>query len=100
MGKTLHIKIDKTIEDLIPGYLDNRKKDIGLLKNALEQEDFETIKKLGHKLKGSGGGYGFDALSRMGQTLEISAKGQQNQKIKETINDLIEYLENISITYE
>ncbi len=100
MDETIHLKISKTIEDLIPSYLDNRKKDIVSLNNALDQENLDFIQGVAHKLKGSGGGYGFDAISDIGRTMEISAKEKNKKKIKDAINALTQYLENICITYE
>jgi len=52
----VHVDID--LEDLIPGFLDNRQKDIRNLESALQENDFETLRSIGHNLKGVGGGCG------------------------------------------
>ena len=53
------ITVDPDLEDLIPGFLDNRYEDIDALMGALDRKDYETIRRLGHIMKGAGGGYGF-----------------------------------------
>ena len=57
------VYIDEDLEDLIPGFLDNRANDITEMSAALSRKDFESIKDFGHKMQGAGGGYGFDAIS-------------------------------------
>ena len=57
------VRIDKDLEDLIPGYIKNRHNDIESMHTALESGDFENIRILGHSMKGSGGGYGFDEIT-------------------------------------
>ena len=37
------VQVDSDLEDLIPGYLENRNKDIESITEALRQNDFETI---------------------------------------------------------
>jgi len=98
--KSIHITISKTIEDLIPKYLDNRFKDVIAINNALSKKDFSLIISLGHKLKGSGSGYGFEAISELGKALEASAKEKNSKDIKAANNALSQYLKNIHITFE
>ena len=59
--------MDEDLGDLIPGYLENRKKDVVEILNCLNRRDYETIRSLGHKMKGSGGGYGFDTITEIGK---------------------------------
>ena len=47
------IHADPEIADLIPKFLDNRQKDIAAIESALQQSDFETIRMLGHSMKGA-----------------------------------------------
>jgi hypothetical protein len=39
-----------------PAYLDKRRKDVQIYRQALADEDFETLRTLGHKMKGTGVG--------------------------------------------
>jgi len=94
------VKIDKELEELIPLYLENRKKDIESITSALEKHDFETIRTLGHSMKGSGGGYGFDEISTIGKGIEQAAKSQDHEEIRRLIKKLSQYVENIQIIYE
>ena len=48
---------DNDLADLIPGFLENRHKDVAI-QEAIEQGNYETIRVLGHTMKGAGGGYG------------------------------------------
>ena len=68
------IHADPEIADLIPKFLDNRQKDINLIESALEKNDFDAIRMLGHSMKGAGGGYGFDGVTEIGKNLEEAAK--------------------------
>lgn len=94
------ITIDKDLEDLIPGYIENRRKDIASIREALGKNDLETIRILGHSMKGSGGGYGFDAITDIGKRIEEAAKGGNAAGIKEALISLSSYLDNINIVYE
>lgn len=99
MPERIVVTIDRDLEDLIPGYLDNRRKDIERILDALGQKDFETIRILGHSMKGSGGGYGFDAVTEFGRSLEAAGKTGDEAGIRRTLDDLGAYLAGVEVTY-
>lgn len=94
------VKIDCDLEDLIPGYLENRRKDINKINNSLEAGDFETIRIVGHSMKGSGGGYGFDGITAIGAAVEQAAKDKDITGIRKHVEELMSYLKRVEITYE
>lgn len=94
------VRIDPDLTDLIPGYLENRRRDVAAIREALDQQDYDRIRSVGHKMKGSGGGYGFDPLTRIGAQLEAAAEKTDPERIREALRDLSDYLERIEITYE
>ena len=94
------VYIDEELEDLIPGFLNNRRKDIDQIITALENEDFELIRMLGHSMKGAGGGYGFDAITDIGSSLETAAKEKNREKIQTHVNTLSYYLDHVEVSYE
>jgi CheY-like chemotaxis protein len=94
------VKVNKALQDLMPGYLQRKREDITALNNALEQLDYESIRVLGHSLKGSGGSYGFDNITEIGKQIEMAAKNQDPVAIREWINKLSQYLSCITIAYE
>jgi HPt (histidine-containing phosphotransfer) domain-containing protein len=95
----ISVEIDESLKDLIPGFLENRKKDIEKIRLALEQADFSTIQTLGHRMKGDGGGYGFDGIGEIGTALELAAARRDRESIQRQLAKLVDYLDRISITY-
>ena len=89
--------VDPDLEDLIPGYLENRTKDTEERLNALEANDFASIQRSAHSMKGSGGGYGFDRITEIGSALEEAAKRQDPEAIRERVGDLSDYLDRVEI---
>ena len=51
------VYIDQGLEDIVPGFLENRRRDVQTLETALQQNDLKTICVIGHRMKGDGGGY-------------------------------------------
>jgi len=94
------VRIDRDLEDLIPGYIENRYKDIKSIINSLEIDDYETIRVLGHSMKGSGGGYGFDKITEIGKLIEQAAKDKNREVIKRQVEDLSIYIKKVEIIYE
>ena len=94
------VKIDKDLEDLIPGYLENRWKDVASIRAALKNNDLDAIRVLGHSMKGSGGGYGFDRITEIGSLIEKAAKKSDMEGITVHNDELSRYLDCIEIVYE
>ena len=92
--------VDPDLRDLIPGYLENRQKDITSIKNALKAEDFARIRVLGHSMKGSGGGYGFMPVSKVGASIEIAAKNKDPDSIKNHLAELSDFLQRVTLVYD
>ena len=92
--------VDPDLRDLIPGYLKNRQKDITTIKNALKAADFGKIRVLGHSMKGSGGGYGFMQVSKIGAAVEIAAKNKDPDSIKNHLAELSDFLKRVTLVYD
>jgi HPt (histidine-containing phosphotransfer) domain-containing protein len=99
-GQKVIIRVDHDIADLIPGFLNNRRRDVLLILEALAKEDFNTIRTLGHRMKGDGGGYGFQAITVMGGAIEQAAKERQAKDIRRGVDELSDYLDRIEVVYD
>lgn len=93
------VNVDSDIEDLIPGFLENRHEDVKSIYDALEKEDYETIRILGHSMKGAGGGYGFDEITDIGRSIEESAEDKNQEEVKKWVINLSNYLDRVEIVY-
>ncbi|MBI3950534.1 MAG: response regulator [Acidobacteria bacterium] len=94
------VEVDADLQKLLPRFLEGRRKDIETILTALEQEDYRTIEILGHTLRGSGGSYGIDAISDIGQALERAARAKQREDIRKCVAELSHYLDHVEIVYK
>jgi CheY-like chemotaxis protein len=83
--------------DLIPGFLQNRRQDVIAMLNALEQGNFETVKSLGHGMKGAGGSWGFPAITDIGDALEQAAASANADTSRQWVRELSTYLDRVEI---
>ena len=93
--------IDPDLEDLIPLFLKKRREDIAQITKHLENlgpRSMEEICKLGHSMKGSGGSYGFDKISRIGEAIENAARKNDDKEIKKLNNALSRYISMVKIS--
>lgn len=95
-----NVVIDEEIKDLVPNYLDKRKTDLETMKSYLERDLFDELRSLGHKIKGSGGGYGFQGLSVLGARIEQAGKNSDKAKLDHAIHLYADFLEKVEIRYE
>jgi HPt (histidine-containing phosphotransfer) domain-containing protein len=93
------VKIDEDLRDLVPGYLQNRRDELKTIAGLLEKGDFAGLKAIGHKLRGSGGGYGLDFLTELGARLEASAIAADKPALTAQAAELKDFLENLEIEY-
>ena len=100
MSKSIEVIIESYLEDLIPMYLENRQADVAAIEASLASGDLETARSLGHQMKGSGGGYGFDRLTEIGGAMEAAAREADADAVRQALDDLKDYLERVVVRYE
>jgi HPt (histidine-containing phosphotransfer) domain-containing protein len=99
-GEKIKVNVPSYAVQLVPKFLENREKDIKEVESSLEKNDFETIERLGHSMKGSGSIYGFDGITELGKTIESNAKKKNAAEIKNSLIELRDYLNRIEIIHE
>jgi len=95
--KGIVVYVDSDLEDLIPMFLENRHKDVEEIRRLLKEGNLGEIRRLGHSMKGSGGGYGFDEISEIGRNIEEAAKSGDGGKIEKLSSQLAEYLSVVEV---
>ena len=96
---TIIYKIDSDLKDIVPNFMNGRKKDIVTLDTAIKEKNFAEIQSVGHKLKGNAGSYGFDGLSEIVAGMEKAAKEQKLDIIEKLYADYKSHLEQIQIEF-
>lgn len=95
----IRVEIDVDLQDLIPQFVENRKKDIASLEQLIENEDCVAIAQLAHKIKGAAAGYGFSELSELAAQLEKAVKNGDQSVLSDIVKKMRIHFLNIDIQY-
>ncbi|HTT08876.1 MAG TPA: Hpt domain-containing protein [Gammaproteobacteria bacterium] len=95
----VQVTVDAELRELIPGFLENRAKDVARMEAALESGDYDALKRLGHSMKGVGGGYGFHDITRMGAEIEQAAAVRDETTLRRLCILLNEYMQRVTVIY-
>lgn len=93
------VRIDRDLEDIVPVFLTNRKKDLLTIRSALAEQDYKTIQTLGHRMKGDGGGYGFDRITEIGGAMELAAERHDHPAVEQHTAELEDFLARLHVEY-
>ena len=93
------VSIDPDLQELVPGFLENRRKDAATLQHAAKAGDAKTVRLLGHRMKGDGGGYGFQEISDIGEALEQAARREDWKVIAQKTEALSAFLAQVDVIY-
>jgi two-component system chemotaxis response regulator CheY len=76
-------------------FIERRRREIQILRDALAGGDHEEIRRIGHNLKGVGSSFGFPELTGLGGQLESAARGADDRSVDVVIDQLVAYLARI-----
>ena len=74
----VHLEIDPLLADLVPGYVREKRRQIGDLRRLIADHDMDRVKRIAHDIKGTGSAYGIPDVTRLGRALETA--GQQRDE--------------------
>ena len=94
------VTVARDLEDLIPVFMSNRKKELDTLRLALASADFDQLRQLGHRMKGVGYSYGFDHVSTLGKHIEEGARSGDRAALEARIREYADYLAKVQIEFE
>ena len=89
---------DPEIAPLVPQFIEHRKAEVAMYREAMADGELARIQASAHKMKGTGRGYGLDAISRIGGDLEVAAHEKDVSRMTELIDELDAYLQRVRIT--
>ncbi|MBC7521274.1 MAG: PAS domain S-box protein, partial [Sandarakinorhabdus sp.] len=67
-------RLARKLAEWTPAYLENCRQNVITMRDALDRADFEAVSILGHNLRGSGAGFGFQAITDIGGDIETACK--------------------------
>jgi HPt (histidine-containing phosphotransfer) domain-containing protein len=93
---TIVVKVNAVIADLVPGYLEARHNELDEIWNRIAAADLDSLKVIGHRLRGSGEGYGFREITLLGAQIEDAAQAGDLHVVREATARLEEYVAVVS----
>ncbi len=85
-------QVPEDVLPLVPGFLMRREVELVEIKSHLQSEDYDFIRMIGHRLRGSGAGYGLVEFTNFGKALEEAAIIHDHQQLAITIKELQDFV--------
>jgi signal transduction histidine kinase/CheY-like chemotaxis protein/HPt (histidine-containing phosphotransfer) domain-containing protein len=95
----LVLEVSAELEELMPKFLANRRRDAEQIITELAKGDFERVRALGHGIKGAGGTYGSAVISRLGEHIEQAAAERNAGAIEADVTALNDYLDRVELVF-
>ncbi len=94
---TIRITPPAGVESRVPTYLANIRRDMDAILADADSKDCSTARRLGHQFKGTGEGYGFPEIARVGAAVELAAIAVNQDEICNQIRALAAYLDRVEV---
>jgi PAS domain S-box-containing protein len=91
----IRLRVKSKSANRIPAYLQNCKQNVIVMLDALDRVDFETVTSLGHQMSGSGGMFGFQAITDIGGAIELAAESADTDASRKWVGALSIYLDGV-----
>jgi PAS domain S-box-containing protein len=92
---TILVRTNPILAGRTPAYLQNCRESVIAMLDALDRVDFETVTLLGHNMKGSGGAFGFQAITDIGAALQQAAESADTDASRKWVGELSSYLDRV-----
>ena len=89
-------EIDRRIADLVPRFLEVCREECAALRRAVAETSWAAAGRIGHTLRGAGGGYGLDEVTRLGQAIQQAADAHDAAKLSALAVRLDGYLDSVA----
>ncbi len=86
---------DPVLADIIDQYVEALPGHVETMREALDHRDHERLHRLAHQLKGTGGSYGYPALSDLGRRLDDAAMALDTEAAALALKDLAELVHSL-----
>jgi len=91
------LREEPDMQDLVERFVDSLPTILGTIKRAIADKSWDELRDILHKLKGIGGGYGYDVLSELAAEMELYVHDQQYAMLPKTFETLDQAVQQIAI---
>jgi len=91
--------VDEELSAIVPRFLSNVRKNPAAIAAALARGDYDTVRSLGHNMKGTGASFGLPQISALGDRLERAAKAQSADSVLAANSELAQFLDRVEVRY-
>jgi len=96
MDKIL-LRAEPSVKELLPGFLENRRRDLERLREALHAGDLAAIRDLGQNIRAFSRVYGIDELTELGEAIRSAAEESSTLRIVDLQGRLADYLSRVEL---
>lgn len=93
-------RIPSDLAQLLDRFFAESREDLERMRNALHVRDFETLDRLGHTARGTGCGYGFKGMGRIGHDIELAAQEHDAAALDRHLDTLAHYLDTVQVEFD
>jgi len=99
MTDRIDITVPEKLRPLIPNFLERTNASVAQLHAALAAGDTKTLQDIGHRLRGTAGGYGFGQLGEFAKQLEEAVKAGDAAAYPALVAAMSDHLARAKIRY-
>jgi len=93
------VEVDRDLEDLVPMFMAQRRKDLGAIATALKDNDMDALRAIGHGMNGGGRSYGFSEITDIGEAMERAARARNVDDLTKLAGTLADYMARVVVKY-
>ena len=93
----IRLKVEPSLKELVPGFLENRRRDLDRMRSALHAGDLAAIRDVGQNIRCFSRVYGIDELTALGEEIREAADDCSTLRIVHLQGQLADYLARVEL---
>ena len=97
MMDKIRLQVEPALRALMPGFFENRRRDLERLRQALHEGDLDAIRDVGQNIRCFSRVYGLEGLTALGEAIRCAAEESSTQRIVLLHGQLADYLSRVEL---